>query len=170
MLYEKVPSSSFNTLQLSHYIHCFVPVPRTVLTQNKTTFLAGDFSVLFATCLNCFITWPLLHEPPSSPTVPPTVKHCNEETIQDSSLKAEWGKAELRDVQRQKRIEITIWRAREEPENSYKQKMFGHLEIYFLGQVSYDIAYRQNLLKKNDTNKLIYKTETDSQTYSRTNS
>ena len=85
-------------------------------------------------------------------------------------MKAEWGKVELRDVQRQKRIEITIWRAREEPENSYKQKMFGHLEIYFLGQVSYDIAYRQNLLKKNDTNKLIYKTETDSQTYSRTNS
>ena len=30
-------------------------------------------------------------------------------------------------------------------------------------QISYDIAYRQNL-KKNGTNELIYKTETDSQT------
>ena len=29
-------------------------------------------------------------------------------------------------------------------------------------QISYDIAYMQNL--KNDTNDLIYKTETDSQT------
>ena len=144
MLHEKVPSSSFNTLQLSHYIHCFVPVPRTVLTQNKTTFLAGDFSVL----LQHASTALLLHEPPLSSTVPPTVKHCNGETTQDSSLKAKWGKVELRDVQRQKRIEITIRRAREEPENSYKQKMFGHLEINFLGQVSYDIAYRHNLLKK----------------------
>ena len=31
------------------------------------------------------------------------------------------------------------------------------------GQVSYDIPYIQNL-KRNDTNELIYKTETDSQT------
>ena len=30
-------------------------------------------------------------------------------------------------------------------------------------KISYDIAYMQNL-KRNDTNKLIYKTETDSQT------
>ena len=30
-------------------------------------------------------------------------------------------------------------------------------------QISYDITYMQNL-KKNDTNELIYKTETDSQT------
>ena len=104
----------------------------------------GDFSVL----LQHASTALLLHEPPLSSTVPPTVKHCNGETTQDSSLKAEWGKVELRDVQRQKRIEITIRRAREEPENSYKQKMFGHLEINFLGQVSYDIAYRNNLLKK----------------------
>ena len=31
-------------------------------------------------------------------------------------------------------------------------------------QVSYDIAYMWNLKIKNDTNELIYKTETDSQT------
>ena len=40
------------------------------------------------------------------------------------------------------------------------------LEIVILSekQMSYDIAYMWNL-KKNDTNELIYKTETDSQTY-----
>ena len=42
------------------------------------------------------------------------------------------------------------------------------LEIVILSEVrereiSYDIAYVQNL-KRNDTNELIYKTETDSQT------
>lgn len=43
---------------------------------------------------------------------------------QDSSLKAEWGKGEQRDVQRQKRIvEITTGRASEEPEKRHKQKM-----------------------------------------------
>ena len=31
-------------------------------------------------------------------------------------------------------------------------------------QILYDIPYMQNLKKKNDTNELIYKTETDSQT------
>ena len=31
-------------------------------------------------------------------------------------------------------------------------------------QISYDIAYMRNLKKKNNTNELIYKTETDSQT------
>ena len=92
------------------------------------------------------------------------MKNCNGETTQDSSLKAEWGKGEQRDVQRQKRIEITVRRASEES-NSYKQKMFGHLEIYFLGQISHDIAYRQNLFFLNDGNELIYKTETDSQIY-----
>ena len=30
-------------------------------------------------------------------------------------------------------------------------------------QISYDTAYMQNVKKKNDTNELIYKTETDSQ-------
>ena len=35
------------------------------------------------------------------------------------------------------------------------------------GEISYDIAYMQNL-KINDTNELLYKTERDSQTY-RTN-
>lgn len=43
---------------------------------------------------------------------------------QDSCLKAEWGKGEQRDVQRQKRIvEITTGRASEEPEKRHKQKM-----------------------------------------------
>ena len=43
---------------------------------------------------------------------------------QDSSLKAEWGKREQRDVQRQKRIvKITIGRASEEPAKRHKQKM-----------------------------------------------
>ena len=93
------------------------------------------------------------------------MKNCNGETTQDSSLKAEWGKGEQRDVQRQKRIEITVWRASEETGNSYKQKTFGHLEIYSLVQISHDIAYRQNLFLKNDGNELIYKTETDSQNY-----
>ena len=32
-------------------------------------------------------------------------------------------------------------------------------------QISYDVAYMWNLKKKKDTNELIYKTETDSQTY-----
>ena len=31
-------------------------------------------------------------------------------------------------------------------------------------QISYDIAYMENLIKKKDTNELIYKTEADSQT------
>ena len=40
------------------------------------------------------------------------------------------------------------------------------LEIVILSekQISYDIAYMWNI-KKKDTNELIYKTETDSQTY-----
>lgn len=95
-----------------------------------------------------------LHHPPLSHLQRKTVMGNNTRFI----LKAEWGKVELRDVQRRKRIEITIWMASEEPENSYTQKMFGHLEINFLGQVSYNIAYTQNLKKMIQTH-LVTKQE-----------
>jgi len=39
-----------------------------------------------------------------------------------------------------------------------------HLEIIIQRPVSYDSAYLWNLKKKKDTNELIYKKETESQT------
>ena len=57
-----------------------------------------------------------------------------------SVIKKEWNNATCSNID-----EIVIW-------SEVKQR-----------QISYDITHMWNLIVKNDTNELIYKTETDSQ-------
>ena len=45
------------------------------------------------------------------------------------------------------------------------KKMINEVKSDRERQTSYDVAYMQNLKKKNDSNELIYKTQTDSQTW-----